>query len=135
MKWYIDNYTVNYNELGSSTTCTANLFPKFYDSYPMFIMARVKTAFAGVTHPTVKIGNGTVTDCYMKDQPIDQIMDLIPGASPNAQGYCEAMFMESRTKSFATSSQGKIVATFTSASGNFSSLTAGEIEFVFGYIK
>jgi len=136
---YAEDTTIDYvilNAKGSaSTSTTFNLFPRFYDAYPLYIMARVKIAFSGtVTNPTVKLGDGTDDDCYMKDQPIGRAGDLICGGQPNALGYCEKMFIDWR-KSYTTSAQTAIVATFTSASGNFGALTTGEIEFVFVYAK
>ena len=140
-KHYIDSVVTTFgvvNSAGSGdTSATVNLFPNFYDSYLLYVLARVKTVFAGTaTGITVKIGDGTTTDRYMKDQPADQLGDLLRGAPPRlGMGFCEVIGVESRGKNITYALQGRIEATFTSASGNFGSLTQGEIEFVYAYIK
>lgn len=133
----VDSLTLDYVQINSkgnaATTAAIGLFPIRPNAYPIFLRARVKTAFTGtVTTPTVKVGDETITDLYMVDQRIDQAGDLIPGFASNAPGGCEKMFMSAR-KTFTASAQMK--ATFTSSSGNFGSLTAGEIEFVYGYVE
>jgi len=133
----IDSWVVDYTHINSSgsgaTTAVIGLFPIRPNAYPMFLRARVKTAFAGVvTAPTVKVGDETITDLYLRNQPIDKAGDLRSGGMYDATGVCQNMHMSSR-KSFTVGAQ--MNATFTSASGNFGSLTAGEIEFVYGYVE
>ena len=136
-EYHVDSITITYEHVNSScnaaTSGTINLFPMWKDCYPDSLKARVKTAFTGtVTAPTVKVGDGTIADVYMANQPIDQIGDLVSGFAANAGGSCEKMGLPGR-KTFTSNAVMK--ATFTSTSGNFGSLTAGEIEFVFSYAK
>lgn len=140
-KLYIDSVVTKFgvvNTEGSgSTTATVNLFPNFYDAYLLYVLARVTTTFSGTaTGITVQIGDGTTTDRYIKEQPVDQLGDLLTGSSPAVgPGFCEVIGAEARTRKITYALQGRIEATFTSASGNFGSLTQGEIEFVYAYIR
>ena len=93
--------------------------------------ARVKTAFAGVTYPTVKLGEGTLTESILKQQPIGKVGDLKPGGATVTPGFCEALNTGGGQKTEATRA---IFATFESESGNLSSLSAGEIEFFIVYV-
>ena len=115
----------------ADTTQTVPLFRIPPEAYIIFCGARVTTAFAGVTLPEVSVGESTDVDSYIKKQPINVTGDLKAGAVAKSIGYCESLGVGGMVKTEATRS---VQATFTSSSGNLSSLSAGEIEFVIVYI-
>jgi len=147
--------TFNTNLVNAAATSqTIMTFVTTPNIYILAFFARVKTAFAGVTAPTVKLGTRTTTDAYVAAQSISQIGDLYTrstiaympegmmnlihpaGAyrgttrSHSATVQCRTPISYQKTPSNVT-----IVATFASTAGNLSSLTAGEIEFVCVYCE
>lgn len=135
----------------SATSYTENVFILPANAYVVAMFGRVKTAFTGLTKPKVSLGVSGDTSRYMVAQPIDIINSFVMGKLvksssgirktstflpdkykrdlPHSMGFCEAM----KTERAATSAQ-PIIATFTSSSSNFGSLTAGEVEFVIVYV-
>jgi hypothetical protein len=111
------------------TEHTAYVFERPPHAYPLFMAARVKTAFAGVTVPQVSVGISGDTDKYIKQQHIDQAGDLL-GMTQGT--YCDAFkigYMKTPSDSET------IIATFSSSTGNWSDLSAGEIEFLLVYAE
>jgi len=117
------------NLCAAGTTQTFTLMTLPPTAYVIDFMARVKTAFAGVTTPQVKVGGSTITDSYLILQDISKTGDLITGRG--GRGFCERI----RERSDKAEANKTMTATFTSQSGNFSSLTVGEIEFVAVYAE
>lgn len=115
----------------ADTTQTVPLFDFVGTEYIIDIHVRVKTAFAGVTRPEVKVGYPDDLDRFFKLQPINRTGDLISGPHYESDNICKKQSPD-HTK---TETQKQVIATFSSNSGNFSSLTAGSIEFVVIYAK
>jgi len=115
----------------AGTTHTAYVFEMVPVTYILNVFARVKTAFAGVTAPTVSLGISGDTDLLIQSQPINRVGDLKPGFSRDGEGFCAAL------PGYPQKAEARrtIIATFSSSSGNFSSLTAGEIEFKIVYVE
>ena len=95
------------------------------NTYLVDFAAKVNTAFAGPTHPTVKVGYTGSLDALMRKQGISSAKYLKSGG--HYKVFCHAM-------NTMTGEQ-PIRATFETASGNLSTCTAGEIEFVVTYLK
>jgi hypothetical protein len=92
------------------------------------VAGRVKTAFAGVTAPKVEVGYSSDTDIFCASTPISITGDLIRGSFYEVNRCA-------RSYDFVKTEAGRqIIGTFSSSSGNFSSLSAGEVEFVVVYI-
>lgn len=129
--------TVQYDQLSvADTSKTFNIFTTTPNIYIMAFFARVKTAFTGVTGPTVKLGTDKTTDAYIESQGIDHAGDLLVqhevayrSALTHPIGCHASISHQSTPKNI------PILATFGSTSGNLSSLTAGEIEFVCVYVE
>jgi len=120
------------------------------NAYVIKMFGRVKTAFAGVTKPTVSLGVTGDTSRYMVAQPIGTANELIVGKLlksssginksstllpdkykkdlPHSMGFCEAMEKEK-----VSSTALPVIATFTSSSATFDP-SAGEVEFVIVYV-
>lgn len=138
--------TIKYGDLSvADTTKVQNIFDTTPNVYILNFLARVKTAFAGVTTPTVKLGKSDFTDAYFAKQSIDVTGDLIPkntlanitSGSLNLEhpsgewrDYQSAAVCTAHISHQKSPVNIPIVATFESASGDLSSLTAGEIEFI-----
>lgn len=113
----------------ADTTQTVPLFELPPGAYPIAFGGRVKTAFAGVTYPTVKVGEGTILDGFIFKQPINKVGDLKSGFSINAHTFCQAIAGGGQK----IEANRSIIGTFESVTGNLSSLSAGEIEFFLVY--
>jgi len=100
-------------------------------AYPIAFEARVKTAFAGVTYPTVKVGEGTILNGFIPKQSIDKIGGLKSGFARDSHTFCTSIIGGAQK----AETNRTIIATFESTAGNLSSLTAGEIEFVLVYAE
>jgi hypothetical protein len=119
----------------SETSYTENigLLPK--NAYLIGTYGRVTTAFTGVLNAQVSLGVSGDTNMYMVAQPIDAVNELIPNSSGatggNAilglKGYCAGMNKERISPTYKP-----IIATFTS--DDFSTLTAGEVEFAIVFV-
>ena len=115
----------------ADTSQAVNVFTTTPNIYILALFARVKTAFAGVTLPEVSLGIAGDTGKYIPKQPINAETDLVVGKMPQAgPDYCAKMLSYQKTPENIP-----IIATFSSASGNLSSLSAGEIEFVCVYVE
>jgi hypothetical protein len=112
----------------ASTSQTVALFEIPVNAYVLHILGRIKTAFAGVTAPKVKVGTSTGTSDYMPNQRIDSAVSLISG--PMNKDRCPVQFANYAN----TAVKQQIIATFSSSSGSFSSLSAGEVEFAVVYL-
>ena len=119
------NYTLCNAEGTENTVYIAALPP---NRYPIGYYARVKTAFAGTTSLSVKVGIAGDTERFIPQQPIDHVGDLIPGNRYGNTGFCPSQFTDQQPKAGA---QQSVIATFGGAA--LDSLSAGEIEFVFIY--
>lgn len=121
-------YTVNV-DLGvisdTSTTHTHPLFEIPAKAYVIDVFARVKTAVVGITTPTVKVGTSTQTDLYVIEQPINVTGDLMSSRSRGRIPWCSVPkgYQNAEAKI-------QIIATYTSGSEAWSSMSAGEIEFI-----
>ncbi len=92
---------------------------------------RVKTAFAGVTYPEVRVGYSDDLERFVPRQAINRVGDLITGAVSYSSAVCQKQHIDHvKTEAFK-----QIIATFSSIAGNFADLSAGSIEFVVLYAK
>lgn len=114
----------------ASTSQTANAFYTTPNIYILQLFARVKEAFVGVTAPTVALGIAGHTQKYMPTQGIGVTGDLCGTVDTGNTAPCKRALSYQKTPGNI-----RIVATFTSASGNLSALTEGEIEFVMVYVE
>ncbi len=95
------------------------------DGYLTHFYGRVKTAFAGVTAPHVKVGDPNILDSLIPIQRIDHTGVLVPGGVVGSQYGCAKMDLV-----MSGLIAPKIRVTIYSSAGNLSSISAGEIEFV-----
>lgn len=114
-----------------STSQTVPLFRIPSDCIIQAVGARVKTAVAGVTRPEVSVGTSSDTTHYIPKQHLGVAGDLIGSSSPVHSGVCNAP----GSRFIKTEAQQDIMGTFTSSTGNFSSLSAGEILFYCIYLE
>ena len=119
----------NVNAAATSQTVTILLVPP--GAYLIAFGARVKTAFAGVTYPTVKVGEGTILVGFIPKQPINAIGDLKSGFARDGHTFCTSITGGAQK----VEANRIIIATFESTAGNLSALTAGEIEFYLVYAE
>lgn len=112
------------NNVNAAATTQTLSIPLPGNGYLLNIQARVRTAFAGVTGPSVAIGDTTKTDLYILDQAIGSIRALLS----NSGGQCVHPELGSNV------STPDIKVTFTSSAGNLSSLTAGKLEVIVLYV-
>ena len=117
------------NVNAADTTQTVPIFELPPGAFIIAFGGRVKTAFAGVTYPTVKVGEGTILDGLMFKQPINKVGDLKSGFSIEVHTFCQAIAGGGQK----VETNRSIIGTFESSAGNLSSLTAGEIEFFLVY--
>jgi hypothetical protein len=117
------------NAAGMSQTVPLFRIPS--DCIIQAVGARVKTAFAGVTRPEVSAGTSSDTTRYLPKQHIATAGDLIGSSSPIHSGLCNAP----GSRFIKTEAEQDIMGTFTSSTGNFSSLSAGEILFYCIYLE
>lgn len=143
--------TVKYDQLSvADTTKTFNIFTTTPNIYIMAFFARVKTAFAGVTGPTVKMGTAGSTDAYIAEQSVGVTGDLmtkdtlanrtwenrnLEHPSGEWKQYQNAAVCTAHISHQSTPANIPMIATFASSAGNLSSLSAGEIEFVCVYVE
>jgi len=120
------------NVQAAATSQAVYIFAMPPNSYVLSMFARVKTAFTGVTGPSVEVGLTGQTTRYIPKQEINAVKDLISGWGVNGMGYCQK---QAPDQQIGTTAQRNIIATFRSTSGNLSSLSAGEIEFVVIYAE
>ena len=123
--------TVDYSIVNAADTSqTLTVFTTTPNIYIMDFFARVKTAFSGVTRPKVSLGVAGHTQFYVPTQNIGTVGDLLTGACRDTANIC------TKIRSFQkTPANVPILATFSSTSGNLSSLSAGVIEFVCVYVE
>jgi hypothetical protein len=95
----------------------------------------VKTAFAGATKPTVKLGLSGHTAIYISPQKIDLEGELIPGAGAKVSLYALDGFCTKLNHPRSEEALTNVLATFDVSTGDFSALTAGEIVFIMIYVK
>lgn len=107
-----------------STSQTVYLCRIPVNAYILHCVGRVKTAFAGVTAPTISVGTSTGTSDYMPTQPINIANALLL----SQREFCPVLHFD-----YQTATERSIVGTFSSSSGNFADLTAGELEIVIVY--
>jgi len=120
-KQIIDWSTV---KMTAGTSASGPFYLPSLNGYLVAIFARVTTAFTGVTYPTVKLGTSTHTELIIPKQPIDKVGDLIT-APRFFKGFCQVMDSPG-----GSTAELALQTTFESVSGNLTSLSAGEIEFV-----
>lgn len=112
----------------ADTSQTVALFEIPFDAYVLNVMGRVKTAFAGVTSPKVSVGYSSDTDLFCASTPINTVGDLHRGSFYETNRCA-------RPYDFVKTEAGRqVIATFSSSADNFSSLSAGEVEFVVVYL-
>lgn len=126
-KCIIDKSTVD----SAATSHTRPVFSLSGAEYLFKIMARVTTAFAGVTYPEVRIGYADDLERFVPRQAINRVGDLVSGAGSWSDAYCQKQHIDH----VKTEVQKTIIATFSSTAGNFSSLSAGTLEVVLLYAK
>ncbi len=132
MEIKIDQVSITKGELNAAdTTQDIPLIGITPHTYILGFFARVRTAFTGVTAPSVTVGLGSGGTELVKSQLISQAGDIITGGSLDNKSFCPRLPPIPIT---GVETGKKIVATFTSSSGNFTSLSAGEIEFVTVYV-
>ncbi len=126
----VENCAITKNLLNAAdTTQTIPLFEIPSTAYLLWYGGRVKTPFSGVTLPQVKVGYSSDDDQLVPLQRIDIAADLIAGpVNTEHRGFCPRQVDPVKTEAWRT-----ISAVFSSQSGNFSSLSAGEVEFVVVY--
>ena len=126
MELHVNKQVIDWStvKMTAGTSAAGPFYLPSLNGYLVNLFARVITAFEGVTHPTVKLGDSTDTELLITKQPIDQTGNLKVGKR-GQDGYCTAMNNPGGSKT-----NYALQLTFESASGNLSSLTAGEIEFV-----
>ena len=133
--------------LGSADTDTSKTIRCFHITPTIYVVGfygRVKTAFAGLTRPSVELGITGDTTRYIQKQRIDVAGTLLKGTAGNiidgsydggiegfggAYGFCTRMDQELQ----ATAAY-NVIATLRLGSGNFSGYTAGEVELVMAFI-
>ena len=113
---------------GATTQTLGFHIPGGNDGYLIDVLARVTTAFVGVTNPTVKVGTADDSQILVQEQPLSVVGTLKASTSMRHQGFCEALV---RPGGSAQNQDYQVVVE--SDSGNLSSLTAGEIEFIVLY--
>ncbi len=114
-----------------STSMTIPLFSLSGTEHIFNFSSRVKTAFAGVTYPEVRVGYSDDLERFVARQAINRTGDLITGAIAASSVICPKQHPDHvKTEAFK-----QIIATFSSTTGNFSSLSAGSIDFVILYAK
>jgi len=113
------------------TSQTVHLFRIPSDCIPLFIGGRVRTAIAGVTKPKVAVGITGDTARYVPSQRIDRAGDLITGTA----GVHKQICMMQGVDYVSTETNRSVLGTFSSSSGNFSSVSAGEILFYCVYLE
>jgi hypothetical protein len=107
------------------TSQTIALFEILPGDYIVSVLGRVKTAVAGVTLPEVRVGFDAGGGTVIKKQPVNKAGDLLSGGTASDRSFCQKIAGGGGSGSART-----LYAYFTSTATNFSSLTAGEIEFV-----
>lgn len=132
VKAFKKTITAAANVTADDTSQVVYVFALPPDCYILGLFARVKTAFSGVTSPKVKLGVSGHTDLYIREQRIGKVGDLVCGSSVAAVGVCTVQPLGAQASG---TGQRDVFATFTSASGNLSSLSAGEIDFVVVYAE
>ncbi len=117
----------------TSYTEVIGLLPK--NAYIVGTFGRVVTAFAGVANAKVSLGVSGDTDRYMVAQPINAVNELISNSSGTTggsailglKGFCVGM-----NKEKIDPAAKQIIATFSAT--DFSTLTAGEVEFAIVFV-
>lgn len=129
--------TIDYSIVNAADTTQAlTVFTTIPNIYILDMFARVKTAFAGITTPTVKLGDEKVSDLFIHDQCIGIIGDLITKKEiAYLQPHNHPIKCSSKIGYQKIPLNVGMVATFTSQSENWSAATAGEIEFVCVYAE
>ncbi len=123
--------TFSYDQLSTADTSLAQqVFMTKPNIYIMQLFARVKIAFAGVTNPSVELGRTGHTTMYIPKISIESIGDLSTTLGAGNIAPCKRALSYQKTPGNIG-----INATFRSTSGNLSSLSAGEIEFVCVYVE
>ena len=114
----------------ADTTQIVRLFGIPAHSYILHFLGRKRTGFAGVTAPSVIVGYTGGTADIMKSQDLSLAGDLMSGPNQDDKSFCPRL----SPMPIKTEASRQIFATFTSSSGNFSALSAGEVEFVVVYV-
>ncbi len=126
MEIKVANCTVTKEILNAaSTSQTVYLFRIPTNAYILHCCGRVKTVFAGVTKPTISVGTSTGTSDFMPSQRIDKANALLLGQ----REFCKVMHFD-----YQVGTERSIIGTFSSSSGNFVDLSAGELEIVMVYV-
>lgn len=133
VKAFRKTITAAANVQAADTSQIVYIFALPPDCYPLAFRARVKTAFAGVTTPSVELGITGRTTHYIPQQPINKVGELLSGAIFSTDNICPKQ--HSPDVQASGNGQRNVFATFRSASGNLSSLSAGEIDFVVVYAE
>ena len=132
----IAQVNIKYTDLISAESSIAySAFIMQPNVYPVHFLARVKTAFAGATKPTVKLGLSGHTAIYISQQKIDLAGELIPGAGAKISQYALDGFCTKLNHPRSEGSLTNVLATFDVPTGDFSALTAGELVLIMIYIK
>jgi len=128
LKFRATKFVLGFGDLYAADTSIGHTLVIPNNVFLFHLQANVKTAFVGVTSPTVKVGHADDTDAIIKEQSVSKAGMLIPGWPIDEKSGCSKM-----DHPMSTATAPDLLVTVASSSGNLTSLTAGELEFVVVY--